>query len=70
MTRALIVTAIVALATLASAQSRPSAQTFTGLITDNECPMADHKAMQMGANDAECVAACWNARLPATMLLV
>jgi hypothetical protein len=33
-------------------------QTFTGKITDDECPTADHSAMQMGPTDAECTIAC------------
>ncbi len=32
--------------------------TFTGVVTDSECAKADHKAMGMGSNDAECVKAC------------
>ena len=46
------------LATLASAQTRPAAQRFSGVITDSECVVADHKQMQMGDTDAECVQAC------------
>lgn len=34
------------------------AESFTGIITDSECARADHKAMGMGANDAECTKAC------------
>jgi len=33
-------------------------QTFTGVITDSECPAASHSQMRMGPTDAECVAAC------------
>jgi hypothetical protein len=33
-------------------------QTFTGAITDDVCPKADHSQMKMGANDAECTVAC------------
>jgi hypothetical protein len=33
-------------------------QTFTGVITDSECPTGDHSAMQMGSNDTECTLAC------------
>jgi hypothetical protein len=32
-------------------------QTFTGVITDDMCGKADHKAMNMGP-DAKCVAEC------------
>ena len=31
---------------------------FTGTITDDMCPAADHSRMRMGANDAECTIAC------------
>jgi Protein of unknown function (DUF5818) len=33
-------------------------RTFTGVITDSECPKGDHSAMQMGPTDAECTIAC------------
>ena len=36
-------------------------QTFTGVITDEMCAMADHAVMRMGANDAECTRACVDA---------
>ena len=36
-------------------------QTFTGVITDEMCAMADHRVMRMGADDAECTRACVNA---------
>src|SRR5260370_35568471 len=32
--------------------------TFTGVITDSECPKGDHKAMNMGPSDAKCVTEC------------
>ena len=52
----LIPVAVAALsAVLAAAQSK---QTFTGTITDDECPRADHSQMQMGPNDAACTIAC------------
>ncbi len=35
-----------------------STHTFTGVITDSECPAANHTQMRMGPTDAECVAAC------------
>ena len=35
-----------------------SAQTFTGVITDDVCARADHSRMRMGPTDAECVVAC------------
>jgi hypothetical protein len=33
-------------------------QTFTGTITDDMCPKADHSQMQMGPTDAACAVAC------------
>lgn len=42
-------------AVLVTAQSK---QTFTGVITDDECPKGDHSAMQMGPDDASCTLAC------------
>jgi len=33
-------------------------RTFTGIVTDSECPLTDHSRMHMGATDAECVIAC------------
>jgi hypothetical protein len=33
-------------------------QTFTGTITDDMCPKADHSQMQMGPTDAACAIAC------------
>jgi hypothetical protein len=33
-------------------------QTFTGTITDDMCPQADHSQMRMGPTDAECAMAC------------
>ena len=35
----------------------PAKQTFTGIITDDMCANANHKAMNMGA-DAKCVVEC------------
>jgi hypothetical protein len=39
----------------------PSKQTFTGIITDDNCPKADHSQMRMGPTDAECAMACLEA---------
>ena len=36
----------------------PAKQTFTGVITDSMCADGNHKRMQMGPTDAECVKAC------------
>jgi hypothetical protein len=47
--------ALLAAAALASVAS---GETFTGIITDSECAKADHKAMNMGSNDEQCVKAC------------
>jgi type 1 fimbria pilin len=44
-----------ALTALSAAQAK---QTFTGTITDDMCPMADHSHMRMGPTDAECAKAC------------
>ena len=47
--------AALSVAVWAAAQGK---QTFTGKITDDECPLASHEAMQMGPNDVECTIAC------------
>jgi len=46
---------LVASATMFATQSR---QTFSGTITDDECPSADHSGMRMGSTDAACTIAC------------
>jgi hypothetical protein len=33
-------------------------QSFTGTVTDDMCPKADHSQMQMGPTDAACAMAC------------
>ena len=33
-------------------------QPFTGVISDDVCPKADHSGMRMGPSDAECTTAC------------
>jgi hypothetical protein len=54
--RIFILLAVVALpVAFVAAQGK---QTFTGVITDDECPKGDHSAMRMGPSDAECVTAC------------
>ena len=45
-------------AALSAAQEQ---QSFTGIITDDMCPLANHSRMQMGPTDAECTKACINA---------
>lgn len=51
----LMLFSLFAAATLSAAQTR---QTFTGTITDSDCPKADHSEMQMGPTDAVCVTSC------------
>jgi CcmD family protein len=46
--------AILAMAAIAA----PQKQTFTGTITDDMCPKADHSQMRMGPSDAACTLAC------------
>ena len=41
--------------TLSAAQQK---QTFTGVITDEMCPLGTHSHMKMGPTDAECTKAC------------
>jgi Protein of unknown function (DUF5818) len=54
----LLLVLVVAVATL-SAAGAP--QTFTGVITDNECGDGNHAAMRMGDTDADCTKACADA---------
>jgi len=42
-------------AALSAAQDK---QTFTGIITDEMCPLGTHSHMRMGPTDAECTRAC------------
>ena len=42
-------------AALSAAQDK---QTFTGIITDEMCPLGTHSHMRMGPTDAECTKAC------------
>jgi hypothetical protein len=44
------------LAVAVSAAQKP--QTFTGVVTDEMCPLATHSHMKMGPTDAECAKAC------------
>jgi hypothetical protein len=53
---AAVLVAVVALTSVSAGQAKP--QTFVGTITDNMCPLANHRQMQMGPTDAECVKAC------------
>jgi len=52
---------IVGLFVLALVSAGQGKQTFTGVITDDMCPLGDHSRMQMGPTDAECAKACINA---------
>jgi hypothetical protein len=45
----------------AALAASPAKQTFTGIITDDNCPKADHSIMRMGPTDAECAMACLEA---------
>jgi hypothetical protein len=45
----------------AALAATPAKQTFTGIITDDNCPKADHSQMRMGPTDAECAMACIDA---------
>ena len=50
---------LLALAALAAAFTAAAGkQTFTGIVTDDNCPKADQSQMQMGPTDAECAKAC------------
>jgi len=49
---------IVCLLAVAALSAQQGKQTFTGTITDDECPRADHTRMRMGPTDPECVRAC------------
>ena len=44
----------------AALTAAPAQQTFSGIVTDDNCPKADHSQMQMGPTDAECARACMN----------
>jgi len=43
---------------VAALAAAPGKQTFNGIITDDNCPKADHSQMRMGPTDAECTIAC------------
>ena len=51
---------LMVVAALAAAPA-PAKQTFKGVITDDNCPNADHSRMRMGPTDAECAKACIDA---------
>jgi hypothetical protein len=49
---------VVSLLALASFSPAQSAQTFTGVITDDACAGVGHERMRMGPTDAECTRLC------------
>jgi len=53
-----IVAALLPLLASAVVPAGQERQTFTGVITDDACPLGDHTRMRMGPTDAECVRAC------------
>ena len=53
--RIVLVAAALSAAVMSSAHQK---QTFTGKITDDECPLASHEAMQMGPTDETCTILC------------
>jgi hypothetical protein len=46
---------------VAALTATPAKQMFRGIITDDNCPKADHSQMRMGPTDAECAMACIDA---------
>ncbi|HET6145395.1 MAG TPA: hypothetical protein VFE02_17950 [Candidatus Acidoferrales bacterium] len=48
----------VSLLIVSALAASPAKQTFTGVITDDNCPRADHSQMRMGPTDVECAMAC------------
>jgi hypothetical protein len=46
---------------VAALAATPGKQTFNGIVTDDNCPKADHSQMRMGPTDAECAMACIDA---------
>jgi hypothetical protein len=51
----------IVLAAAVGLAARPPKQTFTGVITDDNCYNGDHSRMRMGPTDAECTKACIDA---------
>ena len=50
-----LIASFLAIASLSAAQTQ---QTFTGVITDDECPTTGHSKMGMGPTDPECTIGC------------
>jgi type 1 fimbria pilin len=57
----LIFNLLVVAALAAALAAAPAKQTFSGTITDDNCPRADHSQMRMGPTDVECAMACIDA---------
>ena len=49
---------VLSLVVAAIVSAAPQTQTFTGVITDDMCPLGTHSHMRMGPTDAECARAC------------
>jgi hypothetical protein len=60
--------AIAALPVIVALSAAQSTKTFTGTISDEMCPRADHSQMRMGPTDAECISACVSAHDAAYVL--
>jgi nitrogen fixation protein FixH len=52
-----LLAAIIGVALLSAA---PATQTFSGVVTDDNCVNGDHAQMRMGDTDRECAVACNN----------
>jgi hypothetical protein len=52
------VTLVLVLLGAVSLTAGQESRTFTGVVTDDMCPMATHGHMRMGPTDAECARAC------------
>ena len=50
--------AILSLLLIVAVSAAQEKQTFTGIITDDMCPLGTHTHMRMGPTDAECARAC------------
>jgi hypothetical protein len=60
--------AIAALPVIVALSAAQSTKTFTGTISDDMCPRADHSQMRMGPTDAECTSVCVSAHDAAYVL--
>lgn len=50
-----VILSLLVAVTVSAAQQK---QTFTGVVTDEMCPLGTHSHMRMGPTDAECAKAC------------